>query len=187
MGPRAAQPDDARCITRNLRNLPVAASLRARYLYCNMMYTVATYLVEVKSRQPFSDFLHERFFQPLGMESTTLQPGSARTRGLGDRLATGYHWDRSGARYEGFQSPDCPESQGAGSIITSANDFIKWVRALVDREHPISDRVYRGLVRLRSFPNPNAIRLKPHTSPAMYAAGWKSTTIGGLWWSGTTA
>src|SRR3569833_4786605 len=114
MGPRAAQPDDARCITRNLRNLPVAASLRARYLYCNMMYTVATYLVEVKSRQPFSDFLHERFFQPLGMESPTLQPGSARTRGLGDRLAPGYHWDRCGACFVGFLCFVCSVCLGVG-------------------------------------------------------------------------
>ena len=106
MGVRAAHPDNARSITRNLRNLPVAAPLRARYLYCNMMYTVATHLIEVKTHQPFSDFLHQRFFAPLGMQSTSLQPASARATGREQRIATGYIWDKESSTYRGFQSPD---------------------------------------------------------------------------------
>jgi hypothetical protein len=171
MGIRAAQPDTPKSITRNLRNLPVAAPIRAKYLYCNMMYTVATHLVEVKSQQSFSEFLDERLFQPLGMQSTCLQPEGARAKGLGERIATGYHWDEETEMYHGFQSPDCPESQGAGSIISSVNDFIKWVKALMNREDPINEKVYQGLIRMRSFPNPSARRLKPYTSPAVYAVG----------------
>ncbi|KAF2176825.1 beta-lactamase/transpeptidase-like protein [Zopfia rhizophila CBS 207.26] len=171
LSPRAAQPDDARSITRNLRNLPMAAPIRAKYIYCNMMYTVATYLVEVKSKQSFSDFLQKHFFRPLDMQSTSLQPESARAKGFGDRIATGYCWKKNSATYHGFQSPDCPESQGAGSIITSVNDFIKWVKALMNCQGPISDKVYQDLVRMRTIINPNTRWLKPHTSPAVYAAG----------------
>ncbi|KAF3926530.1 Beta-lactamase [Arthrobotrys entomopaga] len=171
MGIHATKPDNARSITRNLRNLPVAAPLRSRYLYCNMMYTVATHLVEEKTKETFSDFLEKRFFEPLGMSSTHLQPSRARDRGLGDRIASGYYWSGKSSGYRGFQSPDCPEGQGAGSIMSSADDFIKWVKALMDHEGPVSEKVYRGLVRTRSFPNPNGHRLKPFTSPAMYAAG----------------
>ncbi|KAH7019019.1 beta-lactamase/transpeptidase-like protein [Ilyonectria destructans] len=170
-GPQATQPDDARSITRNLRNLPVAAPIRARYLYCNMMYTAASYLVEVKSGQSFAEFLHERFFQPLDMKSTGLQPKTARAKGFGDRIATGYHWYKDSSTYHGFQSPDCPEGQGAGSIISSVADFAKWVQALMNRKGPINEKVYQGLIRMRSFVNPNARRLKPHSSPAAYAAG----------------
>ncbi|KAI1076072.1 beta-lactamase family protein [Whalleya microplaca] len=169
MSPRAAQPDTPRTVTRNLRNLAVAAPLRSRYIYCNMMYTAATHLVEVKSQQTFSTFLHERFFDPLGMSSTSLQPALAREKGHAERLATGYHWDKGS--YLPIPIPDCPEAQGAGSIITSATDFIKWVKALLRLEHPISEKVYQGLIRLRSFPNPGMRRLKPFTSPTFYAAG----------------
>jgi hypothetical protein len=140
-------------------------------MYCNMMYTVATHLVEVKTQKNFSDFLNERIFQPLDMSSTSLQPASARAKGLEKRIATGYNWEKDNAVYHGFQSPDCPEGQGAGLIITSANDFIKWIKCLVNREDPINERVYQGLLRMRSFPNPTGKRLKPFTSPAMYAAG----------------
>jgi hypothetical protein len=171
MGVRAAQPDSPKSITRNLRNLPVAAPLRAKYLYNNMMYTVATHLIETKTQQNFSDFLSDRLFRPLNMQSTNLQPEGARAKGLGERIATGYHWDKDTETYHGFQSPDSPEGQGAGSIITSVNDFIKWIKALLHREDPINEKVYQGLTRMRSFPNPDARRLKPHTSPAIYAAG----------------
>ncbi|KAI9835255.1 MAG: hypothetical protein M1819_002399 [Sarea resinae] len=168
---RAAHPDDARSVTRNLRNLPVAAPIRAKYMYCNMMFTVATHLVEVKSQQSFSDFLHERFFRPLGMQSTSLRPASAQAKGFGDRIATDYTWDKISSTYRGFHSPDCPEAQGAGSIITSVNDYIIWVKALMNREIPVNERVYHGLIRMRAFQNPNARRLKPYSSPIAYAAG----------------
>ncbi|EEP80003.1 predicted protein [Uncinocarpus reesii 1704] len=169
--PRAQQPDDARSVTRNLRNLPVAAPLRTKFQYCNMMYTVATYLIEAKTGQSFSNFLQARFFEPLDMQSTSLQPQSARVKGFGDRIATGYAWNKKKKAYSGFQAPDCPEAQGAGSIITSVNDFIRFLKALINQEGPISKRLYQGLVRMRTFENPNLQWLKPGSSPNMYAAG----------------
>ncbi|OTA94150.1 hypothetical protein M434DRAFT_71887 [Hypoxylon sp. CO27-5] len=170
-GPRSEHPDDARSVTRNLRNLPLAHPLRASYRYCNMMYTVATHLVEVKTQKTFTEFLEERFFGPLGMDSTSLQPSNARAKGFGGRLARGHYWDKENSAYLDFDGPDSPESQGAGSIITSANDFIKWVKALLRREGPISEKVYQGLIRLRSFPNPGMRRLRRFQSPDFYAAG----------------
>lgn len=169
MGPNATHPDNAKSITRNLRNLKVAAPLRSRYLYCNQMFTVATHLVEETSKKSFSDFLEEHIFAPLNMNSTTLQPASAHAKGWGDRMAKGYIWESNAWR--GFDPQNCPEGQGAGSIISSANDFIKWVKALLYREGPINNRVYEGLTKMRSIVNPNARKLKAHTTPANYTAG----------------
>lgn len=134
------------------------------------MYTVATHLVEVVSQQSFADFLQHRFFDPLGMESTCLQPEAARKRGLGDRIATGHCWQKKKG-YKQFSTPDCPEAQGAGSIMTSVNDFIRYVKALLNQEGPITERVYHDLIRLRSIPNPNTKWLRPYTSSEIYAAG----------------
>lgn len=194
MSLRAAQADDARSITRNLRNLAVAAPIRSKYMYCNMMYTVATYLVEKKSGLSFSDFLQDHFFRPLDMPSTNLQPALARAKGFGDRIATGYFWEEDVKKYKGFQSPDCPEGQGAGSIITSVNDYIKWVKAMMNNEAPITNEVYKGLVKLRTIQNPNAEKLPPFSSPIMYGAGWEVffyrgyeviSHDGGIWGFGT--
>lgn len=135
------------------------------------MFTAASYLVEIKTQQTFSDFLEERFFGPLGMTSSSLQPSTAREKGFGDRIAIGYEWDKENSKYNGFPGPDCQEGQGAGSIVTSVNDFIKWVGALMRREGPISEKVYQGLVRLRSIQNPGSFRLKRFTSPEFYGAG----------------
>ncbi|KAI1820125.1 beta-lactamase family protein [Xylaria intraflava] len=179
LSPRAAQPDDARSVTRNLRNLVVAAPIRSKHLYNNMMYTAATYLVEKKTGLAFADFLHERFFQPLRMRSTHLQPGRARAAGHGDRLAMGHAWNEEDGRYVGFEALDCPEAQGAGSVITSVNDYLKWVKALMNCEHPIDDEVYKGLIKMRSFPASGAEDREPMSSPLVYAAGLTVFYYGG--------
>lgn len=173
MGTQAAKPDDPQSITRNLRNLAVCAPLRSKYMYCNMMFTVATYLVEKKSGLSFSDFLDEHFFQPLDMRSTNLQPKCARAKGLGERIATGYAWDEDNETYHGFQSPDCPEGQGAGSIITSVNDYIKWVKAMMNHEAPITKEIYNGLLKPRAFHSPSFENLRPLTSLTTIGAGWE--------------
>ncbi|RSM15079.1 hypothetical protein CDV31_005159 [Fusarium ambrosium] len=171
MGEHAAQPDNARSITRNLRNLAPAAPLRSRYLYCNMMYTVATHLVEVKTKKSFSEFLEERFFKPLGMHSSSLQPDGTRAKGLGERLAKGHIWDKTTASYQEIEARNCPEGQGAGSVVSSANDLIKWIKALINQEKPINENVYQGLIKERSSREPKGGKLKPHTSPIKYTAG----------------
>ncbi|RWA13062.1 hypothetical protein EKO27_g2043 [Xylaria grammica] len=171
IGLRSAQPDDARSVTRNLRNLAVTEPLRSKYQYNNIMYTVATYLVEKKSGLAFADFLQEHFFGPLEMHSTHLQPERARTFGLGDRIALGYSWDKESERYTGFEPLDSPEAQGAGSIITSVNDYIKWVKAMMNQEHPVDEEVYKGLTKMRTFATQDADNRDPFTSPVVYAAG----------------
>lgn len=173
MGSQAAKPDDPQSVTRNLRNLAVCAPIRSKYMYCNMMFTVATHLVEKKSGLSFSDFLEEHFFQPLDMHSTNLQPERARAKGLGERIATGYAWDEESETYHGFQTPDCPEAQGAGSIITSVNDYIKWVKAMMNHEAPITEEIYKGLIKSRTFQSPNFENLPPLTSPMAIGAGWE--------------
>ncbi|KAI0169924.1 beta-lactamase family protein [Hypoxylon sp. FL1284] len=171
LGSGAARPDDARSVTRNLRNLPVAASPRARYMYCNMMYTAATHLVEAKTGQPFADFLEARIFGPLGMRSTSLQPSRARARGHGARLSQFFIWDARAGVSRAFDGRECGEGQGAGSVMTSADDFVLWVRALLRREGPITGRVYQGLVRQRMLTSPTGRGRRRFASPSVYAAG----------------
>ncbi|KAL7794413.1 beta-lactamase/transpeptidase-like protein [Trichoderma ceciliae] len=173
LGPRAEHPDDARSVTRNLRNLATAAPVRSKFMYCNMMFTVATYLVEQKTGISFADFLEERFFQPLGMASSNLQPGRARAKGLEDRITPGHWWDKKANKYSTFVIPDAPEAQGAGSIITSVDDYVKYVRAMMDKEAPFTEDIYNGLIRARTIVSLDYEKLSPFTSPLLYAAGWE--------------
>ncbi|PHH84555.1 hypothetical protein CDD83_1738 [Cordyceps sp. RAO-2017] len=150
-----------------------------------MMYTVASYLVEKKSGLRFADFLEQRIFRPLQMRSTSLQPGAARAKGLGDRIATGYVWDDEAKTYEPTPWTDSPEAQGAGGIVTSVDDYVKWVKAVMNREPPITDAVYRGLVEKRILQDEDADEADdmdddeaddfplPDTPELYYAAGWE--------------
>lgn len=69
---------------------------------------------------------------------------------------------------------ECPEADGAGSIITSVADYIRWVRALLHRHAPVTDAVYGGLLRARTLTDPDAADLPPHSSPSLYGAGLES-------------
>jgi CubicO group peptidase (beta-lactamase class C family) len=171
MSPRAEHPDSAKSVTRNLRNLPVVAPLRSKHIYNNMMYTVLTHLIEVKTQESFSVLLLKWFFKPLGMKSSVLQPACAREKDMADCLAMGYHWDKDKKLLRPVPIVDMPEGQGAGSIVSSVNDMILWVKGLMNREQPITERLYQELIRLRSIPDGRLKKTKPFKSPSFYAAG----------------
>lgn len=173
MGPEAAQPDDHRSITENLRNLTVAAPIRTKFIYNNMMYSAAATLVEDKTGVPFWKFLKENIFGPLHMDSTNLQPSRARNAGLGELIATGYAWQKQEERYRCIPCREIPEGVGAGSIITSAEDDIKWIKAFINREAPISESVYEGLTRPRGIADAEEDDMFPFESTPLYAAGWQ--------------
>jgi hypothetical protein len=134
------------------------------------MYAVSSYLVEKISGLPFADFLDKHIFQPLDMNSTNLQPSRARIRGLGDRIARGHVWQ--GENYTSFDVSDDPPAQGAGIIITSSNDYIKYIKAMLHRDAPFNQEVYDGILRLRSIEDLGYENLSPQTSPSLYASGW---------------
>ncbi|KAM3515490.1 hypothetical protein MY11210_000863 [Beauveria gryllotalpidicola] len=174
LGTVSKTPDTSLSVTRNLRHLPVSAPLRTKYMYNNMMYTVCAQLVQHFTNLSFSAFLEQHFFSPLGMRSSSLQPSRARAKGLSARLASGYSWVRRGDE-PSYHAPvpmvECPEADGAGSIITSVSDYILWVRALLHRQAPVTEEVYAGLLRGRAIVDPDGTELEPHSSPALYGAG----------------
>lgn len=173
-GPNATgsdRPDSAMSIVRNLRNLPLTAALRSKFYYNNIMYTVASHVVEVLSKVSFNNFLETNFFKPLDMRHTSLQPSSAIAKGFKRDLAQGYVWRKREKTYSfGFPPVDTPEGQGAGSIITSANDYIKWVKAILYREQPITARVYDEFLRPRTCQDADALKTK--SCETMYAGGF---------------
>lgn len=175
MGKDAEHPDTPKSITRNLRNLAVSAPLRAEWIYSNIMYIVASYLVEHLSGMTFAEFLHEHFFQPLDMTSSYLQPDAAKAAGLMERLSIPYEWDEKRKTWIALPYEQLPEGQGAGSVWTSVNDYIKYIQAMMYQHAPITDEIYKGVTKLRAIENPRAVTddQEPFTSPFAYAAGWE--------------
>ena len=107
----------------------VAASLSEEYTafppnlvfaYSNLGYTLLGHLVEVTSGVGFADFMRERIFMPLGMQSTTV-----RQQALGGQaMAKGY---RGGEPVDLLPIRDIP----AVGLVTSAEDIGHFMQTLL--------------------------------------------------------
>ena len=138
------------------------------------MYVAASYLLEQLSELSFPKYLMEHIFKPLSMTSTSLHPSGVKEKGQLSRLATGYEWHAATSTYIPVIITDKPESQGSGCIISTATDFAKWIQALMNRDGPITEAVYSGMVKQRMFKNPDTKDLYPLSSADVYAAGLNS-------------
>ena len=170
-GQKAAQPDNAKSITRNLINLPFNKPLRTDYQYSNLMYTVATHLIETVTGNSYSDFVKKRIWEPLGMSNTYhdvtgVEAGNAKTR-----LAMGYGWDKENQRYFSIPSYAQPEGHGAGCVFSSVSDYSKWVRALIQRSGPLSKAAHEELVKGRIVIPYEGNDVLPLYGHSLYALG----------------
>jgi hypothetical protein len=173
MGTKAKRPDTAKSITRKLRHLPLAKPIRSSHMYCNLMFTVATHLIETLTNKTFSEFLQERIFAPLNLTSTFLQPSSVPPADRDSRLACGYSYRESTSTYHAIPVFDTPEDQGAGSIITSVNDYIVYVHALMTHAPPFTQAIQKALVTPRfALPEYNDDRERLQSS-TLIGLGWE--------------
>jgi D-alanyl-D-alanine carboxypeptidase len=88
--------------------------------YSNTGFIVAGLIIEKASGQSYRDFMHDRIFAPLGMNSTQAELSQV------PNLAVGLT-DR------GFESSDFSQWQwagAAGNMISTATDMAKWMQAL---------------------------------------------------------
>lgn len=95
------------------------------FRYSNSGYAVLALLVERVSGMPFARFLHDRIFEPLGMDGTV-----AYENGVSSVPDRAYGYTRSG---EGFVRTDqSPTSAvlGDGGIYSSVEDLVRWDHAL---------------------------------------------------------
>jgi CubicO group peptidase (beta-lactamase class C family) len=170
-GQKAAHPDDAKSVTRNLRNLPFNKPLRTDYQYSNVMYTVATHLIETVTGVKYGDFVREKLWEPLGMTSTFHDLPGVEAGKANDRLATGYKWDKEKKECFAIPSYTQPEAQGAGCQYSSVADYAKWVRALLQQSAPLSEDSHKEMIKGRipvPFDGNDALPLYGHT---LYALG----------------
>ncbi len=97
----------------------------ARHEYSNLNYHLAALVIEAATGRPFADVLRERTFMPLGMTRSGLQGGgqrpSHRAKGY-SRGLMGWDNDENNMTY----------TLGSGDIHASADDLLRWSRALDD-------------------------------------------------------
>ena len=189
--------ETASSVVKKLRYLPMTAEPRTTFQYCNLMYGVVTDLLETLTGLKLETILREKFWDPLGMASTSFGGFDAQSN-----LARGYYWnpDKNGASArEGFSTPEneyVPEHylnisgiSGAGATTSSVNDYALWMKAFLDTANtakprntssPINYALYRDVLTPRTIVLPPFMDSSPgFITPQLYALGWTSTSVMG--------
>lgn len=112
-----------RDVVERLAHVPLKHGFRSHYAYDNILFAVATLVIEKASGESYADFVRQHIFKPVGMtesliDKTYLKPGMD--------VATGY------APYNfGPIKPVPPmawlNDPGAGGIYSSVHDLAKWM------------------------------------------------------------
>ena len=95
-----------------------------QYSYSNDGFSLAGYIVEAKSGEPFAQYVQEHIFAPLEMR----QSGFVITPDLAAKLATGYDYD---FRHRAFVTLplDYPNIVPAVSLVSTASDMAHFMIA----------------------------------------------------------
>lgn len=111
-------------LERVARQASVAFRPGSEYAYSSTNYILAAIIVGRLGGMPFTEFTRRRLFEPAGMARTQWRDGSAR---VVDRLANPYDLDGQGVVRE---RPDRASLYGAGGLLTTVGDLLKWDHAL---------------------------------------------------------
>lgn len=110
-------------VVQRLAHVPIANGFRSGYAYDNILFAVATLVIEQASGQSYADYVREHIFQPVGMDEslidkTYLKPGMD--------VAMGH----AKSNFKDLQ-PVPPmawlNDPGAGGIYASVHDMAKWM------------------------------------------------------------
>jgi CubicO group peptidase (beta-lactamase class C family) len=138
MGPplpdEMAQPDEW---LRRVASLPLMAQPGERWIY-NTGADVLGVLIARAADQPFEDFLRERVFEPLGMRDTAFSvPPDKLSRLQTSFFAAGQVFDPA----EGGQWSHPPAfPSGAGGLVSTADDYVRFAQMLLDNGKPLLAR-----------------------------------------------
>jgi CubicO group peptidase (beta-lactamase class C family) len=153
----------------------------AKWDYSNSGYAVLAMVVGKVSGQPFGDFLHDRIFAPLKMNSTiAYEKGKNRV----PNRAYG-HTDGNGAWREMDQS-STSAVLGDGGVYSSLDDLAKWDQALANHAL-LSEAEMRPAVTPVRVPDGSV--QEPDGTPAAYGFGWFVNSYKGhsrMWHYGET-
>jgi len=119
-----------------LKYLEPQQPIRQMFLYNNMMYMAAGYVIELQSGKPWEQFVRERILTPLAMDSTVY---SIPEMVKGPDHGVPFTEKRDS--FELYRIPYYEEQQGiapAGAIISNIEDMSHWLTALMN------DGKYKG-------------------------------------------
>lgn len=184
-------------IVQRLRHIPLATSFRAAYAYDNILYAVASLVIERVTGKSWSDNIRERLFAPVGMSASKptcleLEPGGNVASGHAKfdfkelRPVPHLSWDNNAA---------------AGGIYANVDDLSRWMIAQLEggRLPPGTDGAERRLFSEKQhaemwsmvtpipLPKPNPLLAEAKANFMGYGLGWMISDFRGrrlVWHTG---
>ncbi len=158
-----------------------AYPFRGGYTYQNIMYGVAGQVIERVSGMPWTRFVTERLFVPLGMKSTFATLGASN--GYPNRSSSHYLIDE---KISVIPEMTVDSVAAAGSVWSTANDIAKWVTFMLgdgtaNGKVLLKPATFQTLTRPQVVipaPYPTTTLTKPHWTT--YALGWFQIDYRGL-------
>src|SRR6267142_2790753 len=113
-----------------LKYLEPQQPMRETFLYNNLMFSAAGYIIELKSGKTWEQFVRERIFEPLNMSATTYS--------ISDMVKYPDHgvpFREKRDTFELYKIPYYEDTEGvapAGAIISNIEDVSHWLIALMN-------------------------------------------------------
>ena len=138
------------------------------YSYCNAGYCILGRVIEKVTHKSFEQNLHDRIFEPLGMDNSGLD----RNPSVIKKRARGYTYGPFGLENARFIEMDSTPG-AAGALYSTVEDMFLWDRALYTNR--LLSKKYRDLM---FTPNRDVAEVKaaggrPHS---VYGYGWQIYT-----------
>lgn len=146
------------------KKLPTQFAPGERWEYSNIGYVVLGILIHRVSGMFYGDYLQERVFGPLGMDTT----GIISFKKIVPNRAAGYRVEKGLLVNQPWVSPSI-NTTADGSLSQSMPDMIKWDAALRERKL-LSDEAYKAMW--------SPVRLKDGRS-SHYGFGWVIRRVNG--------
>jgi CubicO group peptidase (beta-lactamase class C family) len=113
-----------------LKYLEPQEPMRETFLYNNLMYSAAGYVIELKSGKTWEQFVRERILTPLEMSSTTYTISE-----MAQRPDHGVPFREKRDSFELYKIPFYEDTEGvapAGAIISNIDELSHWLIALMN-------------------------------------------------------
>jgi CubicO group peptidase (beta-lactamase class C family) len=95
-----------------------------KWQYSNTNYFLLGMIIEKASGKSYPDFMRERIFKPLGMNSTAVNKSGLKI----ENAALGYNLEKGNWQKAKLDHPSQPYA--AGAIVSTAEDMAKWALAV---------------------------------------------------------
>lgn len=169
-------------VVEHLANLPLATGFRETFAYENIMFAVATLIVEHASGERYADFVRAQIFAPLGMSDALIDGSELQPT---DDVATSYMPEADG-RLGAVPTLVWKNNAGAAGIYASIDDMARWAgtqlsQGVLPQPKGAQARLFSAATQADMFTMVTPIPIDAPSVPALaaaqpntfgYAAGW---------------